>query len=944
MTQRARRSRWIGIFIAGGAAALSSGLASCLAEDDGAESGIDEVAEATDAIVAGTADTTVNALYPATVRMSSPGCSGTLVTPYWVMTAEHCYDEPGQTAIDVDALLGAGGEVSVSHTNAPSGPIRLWGADGFRETDIALVRLDQRAPVPYALPAPPPRTTNTCGNSLPGRLVGFGPAWYNENGYPEEGFYCLGAPPGGTRRYGIAKTWERDHDPPGTAYQHIFTSAPGEACTEMAGIGVGGDSGGSLYRTSDGQFCGVISGDGGWHCSKLPIYPFTLSCDYHTAAVDDGDAIVWWSQYLLDVDGEFEGTIPATPANDPDGDGIASLYDNCPLVHNPEQLTTFDDPDGNGIGAACDACPGFSALSQIPNRNFEVELALAYPTRTNAPVVVLRRSDYASDAAFAQARAERLDTFRPDVCDPYPAPLAKLQSGGDLPSSLPGSTTDPSNWPCLNYTGGCSTVTHNRIKVTPLSSPPVQAAGNPNERIGLRWCDCKEVTDFDDSVMGRAKCRNDSAAECQFNPGAYGLSTTGWKQLRTKNGSTWSNPSIGQEWVVPANGAPFFATWDFGALTGAVETDTNFRGVRGILWTHVVELSTPVFGLEPTNIKRYANALSDGSATQALGPNGRLWVAVNDWIDCPMCGFGVEQVLLERGNPWFRKATPQGLDVLEVSHAATRDHSASVAEGTRLHVSASEPPSLLAAQLATGQALVRAVGVRTDGSLVSQLSSQGFEALPLASELSGSGGPSFFRGEGLAFSALEQRLYVLGGLGSSGQPTNKGWFFDLGSASWRSFDLPAGESVGEVLAMSYRHVDRAIYFLDKSGTTLRLRRWHAQRMLDAGAIVTLATFPSSWNAFGKYALALGPTGDLGIVAYRGTSTTKTRLGRFTLSPAHRISTAELSSLTTQILAPPALTPEGFAYSVDAATPYAQTLAFATMPTAWRTNAPTIGAH
>ena len=81
-----------------------------------------------------------------------------------------------------------------------------------------------------------------------------------------------------------------------------------------------------------------------------------------------------------------------------------------------------------------------------------------------------------------------------------------------------------------------------------------------------------------------------------------------------------------------------------------------------------------------------------------------------------------------------------------------------------------------------------------------------------------------------------------------------------------------------------------------------------------------------------------------IVAFRGTSTTKTRLGRFTLSAAHRISTAGLSSLTTQILAPPALTPLGFAYTVDAATPYAQTLSFATMPTAWRTSAPTIGAH
>ena len=38
---------------------------------------------------------------------------------------------------------------------------------------------------------------------------------------------------------------------------------------------------------------------------------------------------------------------------DPDGDGVANVYDNCPANYNPLQ----EDPDGDELGSACDNCP-----------------------------------------------------------------------------------------------------------------------------------------------------------------------------------------------------------------------------------------------------------------------------------------------------------------------------------------------------------------------------------------------------------------------------------------------------------------------------------------------------------------------------------------------------------------------------------------------------------
>ncbi|MFV8838997.1 thrombospondin type 3 repeat-containing protein [Salinimicrobium soli] len=52
------------------------------------------------------------------------------------------------------------------------------------------------------------------------------------------------------------------------------------------------------------------------------------------------------------------GDCPA--GQDPDGDGVCGVSDNCPLVANPDQ----SDEDGDGVGDVCDNCPSDANADQ----------------------------------------------------------------------------------------------------------------------------------------------------------------------------------------------------------------------------------------------------------------------------------------------------------------------------------------------------------------------------------------------------------------------------------------------------------------------------------------------------------------------------------------------------------------------------------------------------
>lgn len=920
---------WTAFFVAGGSWASFAGCVET-------ESDSEEVDEAESEVAQGQTDTTQNATVPATLRIPPTVLHGngsaTLISRQWVMTAQHVYpNEDAKNVVSETLIAGASsgsGQVTLLHTKQNSGPILTWDQSplNHRENDLALIRLDAPAPAPWAVPAHPPLVANSCGTSFSGRLAGYGPSGYNENGYS-----CSGSPLG-TRKFGLVLTWEYNGgNVDGATYRHVFTSPPGQGCTAMAGIGVGGDSGGSLYDTS-GRLCGVISGDGYWATSG--DINSTLTSDYHTVATDNPLAIAWWSQYVLDIDGNFEGDCEAPNSlNDPDGDGIASSCDNCPMVWNPEQLTSFTDTDNDGLGDACDPCSDVTADSaaMTVNRNREVELAIAYPTATVMPV--LNRADYTTDADFASARTTYLAAFRPDVCDPHPVPKATLDGEGNLPSTVT-FTTDPISLNCVAHEQGCRTFVTNQIEIAPTTSAVVQAAGGSNLTVGMRWCDCKDEPAFGDSLEGRARCRTNLGAGCQFNEANYTTSHPKWLRITTKHDTSgWNAPELGKQWTLAAGTGSKTTYWNFAALGGThVLTETNGISVTGMLWAHVDAQSNANTGITQANLRKYANSLSDGNGGAFYRPEGALWAAVNDWFDCAMCTGLADQVFYEVGNPSWMTISSKGRTLRKTPDATTRSFFEAVANGTRKHVPASEPIAWFQTAFKGGQVLRKGVGLDASNNVVVRLTADSTESFPVAETVSVTGGPAFWGGQGMAFSATENRLYILGGVAAlTGAKRNQGFILDLDDYTWRTFTMPSGEEVGTVLAMIYRREDRSIYFLDQNAGTLRLRRWNAQRKLTTGKLQTLATFPASWNAFAKFSLQAGPIGDIGIVAWQGTSASeRTRFGRFTLNTASQATFAGLTKLSTQVSSPPVLLPDRFTYTRPPVTG-GNTLQLATSP-------------
>lgn len=285
-----------------------------------------------------TDETSTNVVGIAIVQgFQQSACSGTLIAPNLVLTAQHCVAEsppaidcrsaefgtvyrPSSFFVTTDTVMAQNprGYRSVSSVHVPPGNRDLCGAD------IALLILDENVPASEAVPATPKiDIAPTSGD----RYVAIG---YGHTGDGD------GA---GTRR-------RRER-------RQVFCA--GDECGRFAGGSVTetefigsegtcqGDSGGPAMDP-DGRVFGALS-RGGDGCSVSIYSGVWLWSDWMREIGEQAADAGGYPTPTWVLSGSSRDDLP-----DGDGDGIPDEFDNCELVANPDQ----GDVDDDGNGDFCD--------------------------------------------------------------------------------------------------------------------------------------------------------------------------------------------------------------------------------------------------------------------------------------------------------------------------------------------------------------------------------------------------------------------------------------------------------------------------------------------------------------------------------------------------------------------------------------------------------------